>query len=82
MTFSALGQPEIVLVGYSEWKIEMMKMKMPPTTVKVTYIDLMERIKRSGLCRGIRGKDAKKLETISYICSVIIREEIPCPIQE
>jgi len=55
---SALGQPEIVLVGYSEWKIEMMKMKMPPTTVKVTYIDLMERIKRSGLCRGIRVPEA------------------------
>ena len=50
------------MVGYSEWKIEMMKMKMPPTTVKVTYVDLMERMKRSGLCRGIRGKDAKKLE--------------------
>jgi len=51
---SALGHEEIVLVGYSAWKIEMMKMKMPPTTVKVTYIDLMERMKRSGLCRGIR----------------------------
>ena len=47
------------MVGYSAWKIKMIEMKMPPTRAKVTYIDLMERMKKGGLCQGIRGENAK-----------------------